>query len=141
MAEPEFEPKKAMVYFIHVATYGLLNRGGGALLSSTCAIIKSLNILEFIRKEVSISQLRVGIGAERIDQMGNEPDHSAKNIIPESASEIDENSALALVILINLSDRPNMQRPSVQYIPLATRSYTPGKYKVTEFFIGWNEVR
>ena len=141
MAEPEFDPKRALAYFIYYEESGMVYKGGGALLSSTCAMTKSILILETITGEFEITSLLVRTRFDRIDLESFENVHSVIKIIPEKKIKHLDRFTIALVIIDEQSENDNVLRPPELYIPLATRSYSPGEHKVTEFFIGWNEVR
>ena len=138
---PEFHPQRALAYFVYVGEKGLTCMGGGALLSSTCVITKTINILSVINKRLQIENLRVATRSERLNLAWLESHHAVKEILPEKELNPSDPDTMALVIIDAEIENHLGPKPPEHYIPLATRSYTPGKYGVTEFFVRWDEVR
>ena len=133
----KLEPENALVYLMYTLLEDFF--AGGALLSNTCVITPAINVIRFIRKELSILNLRVGIGARNFDRSCAECHHFVERI--EQGSDCNEEEAIAFIILKPLPNLYGILRPRVQPIPLADHSYTPGQHTVSESFIAWNEVR
>ena len=138
---PKFEPKRALAYFVYVKEHSLTYMGGGALLSSTCAITKTINILSVITKRLQRKNLRVATRSERLNLARLESHHAVLEIKPEKEpSQLDQDTIALVIISHTIKDHLG-PKPPEHYIPLATRSYAPGKHEVTEFFVRWDAVR